>query len=374
MFAVDDFTENEPWMPYYGNQGQQSSALPTYIPHSGYMISSFTGMCKICTVLGDIMLEVYGTGPESQAAGSDIASTTQNSKNSAFIRISSSIQTFWVELPEKIRLNVKNLPVLSPPLHIVSLNLLYHTTLILLHRPFIIGATNFQTPAVSRSYQICVAATAAIHDLLQLITTTFGYGHTTYLNCYSTYIAATIAVLHFQLQDETISLPSLDIPPKKLDLKFFLGVLQRSATAMPGLNRSVDIVKRHMQTILDRRAKRYLDSLFPSNIVTAQSPLSFQTNQQHDSALADTNQTHHRNQIEQTQSEETFQPYSGFNLEGLPAFPGQNFNVGTDFTLNQEITDPEMRAALLGLDPHLTLHHENSDWTYGGVYMGDQIQ
>ncbi|KAF8858712.1 hypothetical protein BDZ45DRAFT_390557 [Acephala macrosclerotiorum] len=369
---MDGFTENEPWMPYYGNEEQQSSSRPQYLPQSSYMVSSFTSMCKLCIILSDIMLEIYDASPESQDAASDTGSTTQNSKNSAFIRISSSIRNFWNELPEVIRLNIKGLPILSPPLHIVSLNLLYHTTLILLHRPFIIGATDFQNAAVSRSYQICVAATAAIHDLLQLITSTFGYGHTTYLNCYSTYIAATIAVLQFQLQDETIPLPPTDIPSEKLDLKFFLGVLQRSATAMPGLNRSVDIVKRHMQTILDRRAKRYLDSLFPTdNINNYLSALS-KPGHQHHPAIANT--AHSTDQVAQPQTDESFQSYSGFSLEGLPAFPGQNFNVGTDFTLDQEITDPEMRAALLGLDPHLTLHHENSDWTYGGFYMGDQMQ
>jgi len=72
--------------------------------------------------------------------------------------------------------------------------------------------------------------------------------------------------------------------------------------------------------------------------------------------------------------ENTFQTDAGFNLEGLPAFPGQNFNVGTDFTLDQEITDPEMRATLLGLDPHVTLHHQNSDWAYDGFYMEDTMQ
>jgi hypothetical protein len=66
--------------------------------------------------------------------------------------------------------------------------------------------------------------------------------------------------------------------------------------------------------------------------------------------------------------------YSGFNLEGLPAFPGQNFNVGADCTLDQAITDPEMRTTLLGLDPHVTLHHENSDWAYDGFYMTGVIE
>lgn len=321
------------------------------------------------------MLEIYGAPPQSQLHDDEARSRAQNSKNSAFVRISLSIQHWWVELPAFIRLDVNNLPSLSPPLHIVSLNLLYHTTIILLHRPLVIGARDFQNTSVSRSYQICVTATAAIHDVLQLLTSTFGYGHTTYLNCYSTYIAATIAVLHFQLQDETISLPDTDVPVEKLDLKFFLRVLQLSATAMPGVDRSIDIVKRHLQSILDRRSKQYVDSLFPVyNKVNMSSTTSSEPPGKQCLSFDDSPSRMYEAQISRQETGDHLQTYPIFNLEGLPAFPGQQFNVGNDFTMDQEITDPEMRAALLGLDSHLVLHHDNSEWTYGAFYTEHHMQ
>ncbi|KAH8784721.1 putative Zn(II)2Cys6 transcription factor [Hyaloscypha finlandica] len=355
---MDDFTENDPWQPYYGSEDLQTR--PLYSPQKGYMISCFTALCKLSMILSTIMLEIYGSSQEPRPDGDQQSS--QSTKNSAFIRISTSIQKWWIDLPEHLRLNIKNLPDASPPLHIVSLNLLYHTTSVLLHRPFIIGATEFETPAISRSYQICIAACASIHDLLELLTNTFGYVHTTYLNCYSTYIAATIAVLHFQLQEESVSVPTSDVPSEKLGLKFFLGVLQKSATTMPGLARSVEIVKRHMQTIFDRRAKRYLESLFPDpsdGFVRNGIPKPTQPRgASNGSQIAGNYQ----------------QPYSGFNLEGLPAFPGQNFNVGADYPLEQEIMDPGFTAGFLGLDSHITLHHEDSDWAYSGFLLGDDIR
>ena len=109
-----------------------------------------------------------------------------------------------------------------------------------------------------------VTAAAAIHDLLELLTATFGYSHITYLNCYSTYIAATIAVLHFQHQEETSVLPDLELPAEKLGLKFFLGVLQKTATAMPAPARSVEIVKRHMQNIPRQTRKAVSGISFPT--------------------------------------------------------------------------------------------------------------
>jgi hypothetical protein len=321
------------------------------------------------------MLEIYGFSQEQRPDREQ--PSPQTAKNSTFIRISSSIQKWWIDLPEHLRLDVKNLPNSSPPLHIVSLNLLYHTTSILLHRPFIIGATEFESPAISRSYQICIASCASIHDLLELLTDTFGFDHTTYLNCYSTYIAATISVLHFQLQEESISIPTSDVPGEKLGLKFFLGILQKSATTMPGLTRSVEIVKRHMQTIFDRRAKRYLESLFPDP------PDGF--NNGISGPIHPPSSPHQPNQYppfqpgtvasngSQTASNYQ-QPYSGFNLEGLPAFPGQNFNVGANYPLEQEITDRGFTAGFLGLDSHITLHHENSDWAYNGFLLGDEMR
>lgn len=334
------------------------------------------------------MLEIYGASPTRQSdqtlAQYGPRTETQRSKNGSFIKISSAIQKWWIELPNANRLTINKLPDQSPPLHIVSLNLLYHTTIILLHRPFILGTKEIHSSAaVSRSYQLCITAAAAIHDLLELLTKTFGFSHITYLNCYSTYIAATIAVLHFERQEERTTLPELEESNEKLDLKFFLGVLQTTAKAMPALTRSVEIVKRHMQVILDKRSKRYLNSLFPTTIEDDLAP-------EVSSPMLSTRDTHRQSQSSQFgsgsgQSSHTpeFIPppvnnslptYAGFNLEGLPAFPGQNFNVGTDFTLDQEIMDPELRAALLGLDPHVTLNHENSDWAYNGFYTGDKME
>ena len=139
-----------------------------------------------------------------------------------------------------------------------------------------------------------------------------------------------------------------------------------------------------MQNILDKRAKRYLESLFPQQI--EERPLATDRPSTMDPSTTASQSLDQYGpfgtisaqsitpSIMRQPTETTYQIYSGFNLEGLPAFPGQNFNVGTDGALDQEITDPEMRATLLGLDPHVTLHHDNSDWAYEGFYMGGESQ
>ena len=189
----------------------------------------------------------------------------------------------------------------------------------------------------------------------------------------------------------SVTLPDTGVDVEKLGLRFFLEVLQRSAMAMPGLNRSVEIVKRHMQGILERRSRKYLESLFPvssspETSMMAQQRSGQQQRQRHASGATSTNPsiltpesnstpTQYQNfslgvQTPQSDSNTNtnYNTYPTFNLEGLPAFPGQDFNMGMDCNLDQEIIDPQTRAAFLGLDPHLTLNHESADWTYGGFY------
>lgn len=150
---MDDFTENDPWEPFYGTTPhREHDARVPYPPQKGHMVSCFTGLCTLSTILSMIMFEIYGSSNQQDIQTSP-TNEKRNSKNISFTKISAAIHSWWADLPGVVRLNVKSLPYLSPPLHIVSLNLLYHTTLILLHRPFVLGATKFDNPAVERSYQ-----------------------------------------------------------------------------------------------------------------------------------------------------------------------------------------------------------------------------
>jgi hypothetical protein len=390
---VDDSTEHDLWEPFYGSAAPDPARLAKeYSPTTGHVISCFTALCKLSIILSSIMLDIYGSSPPVNDTCSDIAtapmSTAQGGsrnsnsiRNGIFLKISSDLQIWLDSLPKHLRLDIKKLPKLSPPPHIVSLNLLYHTTLILLHRPFILGPANFNNPAVSRSHRICTIATAAIHDLLDLLTKTFGHSHITYLNSYSAYIAATIAVLHFGRGEESDGSSALNIPEGKVGLKFFLGILQKTATSMPALSRSVEIVKRHMQAILEKQSKQYLDSLFSDtdrNNYPASDYGSIQCgNNPFSQASIHLSNFSGPPQAGGLNSIDGIDPaYSNFNLEGLPAFPGQYLNMGMDCNFDPEVTDPDTRAALLGLnlDPHLTLHHGYEDWDYTGILDEERVQ
>lgn len=99
MYAVDDFTEHDLWEPFYGSDGNQArNSRPNYPPQKAYIISFFTGLCKLSMILATIILKIYWSLPES-LVNSESSSTEPhtdpgawNPKNSAFLRIFLSIR------------------------------------------------------------------------------------------------------------------------------------------------------------------------------------------------------------------------------------------------------------------------------------------
>lgn len=109
-------------------------------------------------------------------------------------------------------------------------SMLFYTTTILLHRPF---------RSNSRCRVICTQATTEMEHLLQLLETTLGLQHVSYLMAYCAYTAATVALL--DLHDQ--------IDGSQARLNTFLRTLYSLRTSCPGIQRSIDIVIKAMATI-----------------------------------------------------------------------------------------------------------------------------
>lgn len=101
--------------------------------------------------------------------------------------------------------------------------MLFHTTKILLHRPF-------WTNASCRT--ICQEAGKAVEHLLVLFETTYGLTHMTYLSAYCAYTAATVAML--DLHDH--------IEGSQQRVNTYLRILYGVRTSCPGIQRSIDII------------------------------------------------------------------------------------------------------------------------------------
>jgi hypothetical protein len=375
---MDDYSDSDLWAPYYGETPGPDVGVTNYPPRPGYVVSCFTHLCKLCIILNDLLKGIYSpTSPntDSQTSEAHPRNDDSRSSESSFIRISRSLHTFWNDLPQHLLIPPSQIPPLAPPVHIISLNLTYHTTLILLHRPLVLVSSTPTHLAAAKSYSTCLAATAAIHDLLVLQATTFNLTHLSYLNAYAAYIAATIAVLRFERESKS---PESD-PTPTLALNFLLEVLQRSATAMPALDRSVAIIKKRMKAVLDRQAQSHLNSLFPapSNFTNLSQPPNPDPPPFQSLSITDPYSSFSPPSIPmQWQSSVRGSLYAepgGFAEDSfLPAFPGQQFPVGTvsEGYAGGEV-DPAARAALMGynLDPHPRLNGGDLDWGFVDSFM-----
>lgn len=359
---LDDYTETEPWQPFYGSEQLDNSDNP-YPPTPGHVVSCFTALCKLCKILSRLMLELYSPGSHAKTEA------VHDSKMVAFVTINEELQAWRSGLPPFLKIDPQNIPALSPPHHITSLNLMYNTTLILLHRPRVAGRRDLNAPAVQRSWKICKTAMRAIHDLLQMYVETFGFSHITYMNSYCTYTAATTAVYQLEIDDEQ----QKTIGPMRnsiwTELKFLLDVLQRTAVSMTGLNRSIDIIRSRLKKILDRQAASQLQSLFPPHL-SSQRMHSSQVNPLFDSPgpllffdsgpTSTTSSSSQLNLPNQPPEREYSLEETNMWASWLPAFPGQDVSLGTESLFDCEAgLSPDTRCALMGsnLDPHLSLDY-----------------
>ena len=360
----DDYTETEPWQPFYGSDRLDKTDNP-YPPTPGHVISCFTALCKLCKILCRLMLELYSPGSHPRAE------SVRDSKMAVFVTINEELGQWWVGFPPFLKIDPQQIPAISPPHHIASLNLMYHTTLILLHRPRVAGQRDLNAPAVQRSWKICKTAMRNIHDLLQMYIGTFGFSHITYMNSYCTYTAATTAVYQLEIDDEQQKAAGPARNTSWIELKFFLDILQRTAVSMAGLNRSIDIIRSRLKKILDRQAASQLQSLFPSDLSSQRlqsvSP-SDHTPYQSPAALQFSNAGVISTPSFSQTSPSTNPPPEPLRRDAsleawaswLPAFPGQDISLGTGSLFDCEAgLSPDTRYALMGsnLDPHLSLHY-----------------
>lgn len=367
---LDDYTETEPWQPFYGSERLDNRG--DYPPTPGHVVSCFTALCKLCKILSRLMLELYS--PRTHMPNGE---TVQDlPKMAAFVAINEELQAWRTGLPPFLKIDTQSIPAISPPHHITSLNLMYHTTLILLHRPHVAGQRDLNAPAVQRSWKICKTAMRAIHDILQMYVGTFGFSHITYMNSYCTYTAATTAVYQLEIDDEQQKTIGPTWNSIWTELKFLLDILQRTAVSMTGLNRSIDIIRSRLKKILDRRAASQLHSLFPPHLSSQRmqasqspSPPSYQSPEAPYSDSHPISSTT-PSLLPRQPNPLNSGPQSGnplsqnTNLEAwaswLPAFPGQDVSLGTESLFDCEAgLSPDTRCALMGsnLDPHLSLDY-----------------
>ncbi|KAF5560160.1 pathway-specific regulatory [Fusarium napiforme] len=210
--ALPDDPETELWPPY---PIPDDEALQSYQPRPSHLLLCFAYTCKISLIINDILLSIYGSKRTKDVLG--------------FVQTTRERLHFWrSSLPPALHVDYQ--AQICPPTHFVAQQMLYHTTIILLHRPFL------NNPA---SWKACQEASQAVEQLLQLLDNTFGFQRFTYIMAYCTYTAATVVV-----QDMKSGRP--DTTQR---FKMFMRALNAITVSCPGIQRSIDILTRGLGTV-----------------------------------------------------------------------------------------------------------------------------
>lgn len=225
---LDDSAENEFWVPYYGSAATQGPLSPaSYPPLRAHSISCFENSCKLAVIISDIIEQLYSR-------------RALPSTGSSMRGIAERLSAWRLATPSHLRYCTDDLPPICGPPHILTQNLLYHTSLILLHRPF---------SASSGHHTACRTAADAIGALLKHYEGTFGFTRITYLMAYCVYLGASVIAQDVK-QDDAIA---------KSKIETFLRALEGSRRTCPSIQRSIDIIRNSLAKPTSESVERRQD-------------------------------------------------------------------------------------------------------------------
>ncbi|KAK9802157.1 putative Fungal-specific transcription factor domain-containing protein [Seiridium cardinale] len=208
---LDDFAEHDLWVPDdTGLAGSDKAPASGFPPMKFHVVSCFVNSCKLAVIISDIILHLYSSHHEDDG---DITLRA----------IRERLDDWRALTPEHLKLEPDNLPSRCPPPHIVSQNLLYYATIILLHRPF---------NSLPIHHAACRQAADSAERLLILFERTFGFTKLSYLSAYCIYTSASVMVQDAKAGDALAS--------RKTET--FLRALNVAAKTCQLIQRSLDII------------------------------------------------------------------------------------------------------------------------------------
>ncbi|OBZ84950.1 Nitrogen assimilation transcription factor nit-4 [Choanephora cucurbitarum] len=157
------------------------------------LLQVFIETIKVCDILGHVLQNIYYANAKYHTTDSqhlDYILTTLNRQ----------LSEWHSRLPESLQYHPPNTqngekgP--DPPSAICQLHLIYHTTMILLHRSFIPGPTQKHLPISLPSYKLCESAATSILDIVNIM---LGEDHLRYMYNFSVYYVFTAGIIFIKL-------------------------------------------------------------------------------------------------------------------------------------------------------------------------------
>ncbi|CAK7216506.1 hypothetical protein SCUCBS95973_002821 [Sporothrix curviconia] len=241
---LDDFAEHELWTPLatatavgvgggptaqqQQQKQQKQQQPPAYPPTKSHAISCFANTCRLAVILCDIILQLYSR--RRRPSPSTATTADQGDVDAALIQgIRERLDAWRAATPAHLLCEPadggdSDGDDACPPPHILTQNLLYHTTIILLHRPF------YASPV---HHAACRQAADHLERLLLLLERTFGFRRITYLMAYCVYTGASVLVQDVKQGCDAAAAAKIQT---------FLRALRLGVASCPLVRRSLDII------------------------------------------------------------------------------------------------------------------------------------
>lgn len=152
-------------------------------------LEEFHQFIKLCEILGDILQQLYMVKGRKQLA-------LLSSPDNVISKLDHALNKWMAKLPPYFQYQPPNTRMAetapAPRLEICQIHMLFYTSLILLHRPFIPGPTQNGSPSVFPSASIC---TFAANKILDIVESLMAEGRLKNVNNYSLYYMFTAGII-----------------------------------------------------------------------------------------------------------------------------------------------------------------------------------
>ncbi|KAI9304853.1 fungal-specific transcription factor domain-containing protein [Cunninghamella echinulata] len=146
-------------------------------------------LIKLCEILGDVLREVYTVKGRQQLK-------RMPSPDTVISRLDKALNSWMAKLPMIAKYRPPNSRIAEegpvPSLALCQIHMLYYTTLILLHRPFIPGPKQTISPSVFPSREIC---TYGANKILDIVVSLMKDNLLTKVNNYTLYFMFTAGII-----------------------------------------------------------------------------------------------------------------------------------------------------------------------------------
>ncbi|KAI7898774.1 fungal-specific transcription factor domain-containing protein [Cokeromyces recurvatus] len=119
--------------------------------HSFSLLDAFTNLIKVCDILGHVLKNIYYVH--------SLQYTGTRQTDTILLALNKKLHQWYDQLPDSLQIK-KDEPL--PSIAICQLHMIYHTVVILLHRPFIPGPDQILIPTLLPCASVCLAAADAI--------------------------------------------------------------------------------------------------------------------------------------------------------------------------------------------------------------------